>query len=338
MVTITDVARHAGVSVSTVSYAISGARPIRSDTRERVEQAMRELGYQPNAMARSLASRRSNVVALIYPAMDKGLGGTISEFVHAAAERARQNNYHLVLWPFRYTEASQVRDLVRQGMADGVLVMEVALDDERIDVLEEAGIPYTMIGRTRDVSGRNSVDIDFDVTMRVALDHLLDLGHRRIGFLNHSRQSFDSGYAPALRALDAYERLTAERGLIPVSRFCDDSPVVGRQVAAELLSEEPDLTALVTMNEMATFGVVAEIQYQGRVVPDDFSLLGIVTSPNIATMSNPPLTSMHAPGAQLGRLAIDRLLSQIDRSRPETPNVLIPCLLEEGMSVGPAPG
>lgn len=356
MVTMHDVARHAGVSLSTVSYALSGARPVSASTRDRVAAAMAELGFQPNAMARSLASRRSHVIALIYPAMDKGLGGTIAEFVQAAAEQARAFGYHLVLWPFRQTEADQVRDLVRQGMADGVLVMEVALDDSRIDVLVEAGIPYAMIGRTRDVTDRHSVDIDFDATVADAVTHLADLGHRRLGFLNHSQASFDAGYAPAHRARDAFAREIAARGLAGIHRVCDDSPVAGRAAVAEMVAADPALTGLITMNEMATFGVMAELQHLGLRVPDDVSVLGIVTSPGVATMTNPPLTSFHAPGASLGRLAVDRLLLQLapqqtsSRTRvPATspaapsdaagtlPSVVIPCVLDPGSSTGPAP-
>ncbi len=104
MATMQDVARRAQVSLSTVSYALSGTRPVSDATRRRIEDAMAELGYQPNAMARGLASRRSHVLALIYPAMEKGLGGTVAEFVSSAAETARENGYHLVLWPFRTTQ------------------------------------------------------------------------------------------------------------------------------------------------------------------------------------------------------------------------------------------
>lgn len=335
MATIADVARDAGVSVSTVSYALSGTRPIRPETRERIQASMRRLGYQPNAMARSLASRRSNVIALIYPALES-VGGTGGEFVRAATERARELGYQLVMWPFRADEAREMRNLARQGMADGVLVMEVVLDDERIDVLEAAGVPYAMIGRTRDVSARPSVDIDFAATVERAIEHLTSLGHRRIAFVNHAQDRIEAGYGPAVRVAEAYESAMRERGLVPLARACADSPVVGRSVTAEMLGLDPGLTAIVTMNELATFGVYAELQHRGLAIPGDVSVLGIVTSPGVGTLSYPPLTTMHSPGAQLGRLAVDCLLTQIDPLREPIPNQLIPCVLEPGMSVGPA--
>lgn len=336
MATILDVARQAGVSVSTVSYALSGARPIRPETRERVESAMRELGYQPNAMARSLASRRSNVLALVYPAIDRGVGGTGGEFVHAAAQRARELGYQLVLWPFRPGETREVGNLVRQGMADGVLIMEVELDDDRIDLLERAHIPYAMIGRTRDVTNRPSVDVDFDATVADAIAHLTELGHEHIAFVNHSAASLESGYGPTVRAGAAYVREMTERGLTPIARTCEDSPPAGREVTAQLLAGDPKITAFVTMNELATFGVLAELQLLGLKVPEHMSVLGIVTSPEVGTMSQPPLTTMHSPGEQLGRLAVECLLSQLDSAREPVPNRLIPCVFEPGLSVGPA--
>ncbi len=336
MPTIADVAKQAGVSVSTVSYALSGTRPIKPETKKRVEAAMKELGYQPNAMARSLAARRSRVLAMIYPEVDSGVGSTGGEFVRAAAQRARECGYQLVLWPFAAEEGRQVRNLVRQGMADGVLVMEVRLDDERINLLEAAGIPYTMIGRTADVTERHSVDIDFAATMAVALDRLTSMGHRHIGFINHSQDSLEAGYGPTVRTAQAYQQLMGERGLEPLARTCDDSPLAGRAVTAALLERQPQLTAIVTMNELATFGVYAELNSRGLSIPADVSVMGIVTSPGVGTLSHPPLTTMHAPGAELGRAAVDRLLSQLETATAQTPNLLIPCVYEDGMSVGPA--
>lgn len=336
MATIADVAREAGVSVSTVSYALSGARPIRPETRERIQESMRRLGFQPNAMARSLASRRSKVIALIYPQFGDGVGGTVGEFVRAAAERSREQGYQLVLWPFEAGQAKEVRNLARQGMADGVLVMEVVLDDQRIDVLEAAQVPYVMIGRTRDVQHRPSVDIDFDATVERAIEHLVGLGHRHIAFINHSQERIDAGYGPAVRAAVAFDRAMAGHGLEPLARACEESPVVGREVTADLLASEPRLTAIVTMNELATFGVYAELQHRGLAIPQDVSVLGIVTSPGVGVLTYPPLSTMHAPGAELGRLAVDRLLDQLSDGRHPLPNQLIPCVLEPGMSLGPA--
>ncbi|WP_149202658.1 LacI family DNA-binding transcriptional regulator [Actinotalea subterranea] len=338
MSTMQDVARRAGVSVSTVSYALSGARPVSAPTKARVEQAMSELGFRPNAFARGLASRRSRTIALIFPATEAGISGTVAEFVSSAAGTARSHGYHLVLWPFAAHEAEEIRDLVHQGMADGVLLMEVCLQDDRVEALHAAGVPFTMIGRTEHVEGLTFVDIDFDATVRQAVAHLVDLGHRRIGFLNHSATSHAAGYAPTLRAERAFGEAMRERGLEAHAVLCDENPAAGRRAMTELLERDPAMTAVLTMNEMATFGAAVELQARGLRVPADVSVLSIATSPGVGALSNPPLTTMHAPGSELGRLAVLSLIHLIEEpdGHPPEPSLLV-CDLEPGGTTAPPP-
>lgn len=336
MATMQDVATLAQVSLSTVSYALSGARPVSAATKARIEAAMGELGFRPNALARGLASRRSRTLALTFPAMETGIGGTVAEFVRSAAESARRNGYHLVLWPFGPHEADEIRDLAQQGMADGVLLMEVCLDDARVDALHAAGVPFTMIGRTRDTTGLTFVDVDFDRTTEEAVDHLVRLGHRRIGFLNHSAASRAAGYAPTIRAEQGFRDAMTRRDLVPHAVHSDESPGAGRAAMSALLDVEPGLTAVVTMNEMATFGATVELQARGLSIPGDVSVLSIVTSPGVGAMSNPVLTTMHAPGAALGSAAVDALLGLLDGAPPVAQPVLLPCRLEPGDSTAPA--
>lgn len=333
MATMQDVARLANVSLSTVSYALSDARPVSAATKARIEAAMAELGFQRNAAARSLASRRSHVVALTFPAMQQGLGGTVTEFVASAAETASRHGYQLVLWPLGAGQSREIRDLAQQGQADGVLLMEVRLEDPRVEALRAAGVPFTMIGRTAEVAGLSYVDIDFAATTEDAVAHLAGLGHERIGFLNHSAASREDGYGPTLRADDGYSEAMRRRGLEPWSTLCDEDPGAGRAAMAGLLAAEPGLTAVITMNEIATFGATVELQARGLRIPDDFSVLSIVTSPGVGAMSNPPLTTMHAPGAELGRLGVLALLAllRVDDLRVVDP-VLLPCPLEPGGS------
>jgi DNA-binding LacI/PurR family transcriptional regulator len=258
-----DVAKLAGVSLSTVSYALTGARPVSDKTRARVQAAMDQLGYQRNAIARSLASRRTHILAMLFPAIERGLSGTALEFVTSAAETARERGYHLVLWPIGDHEGDETRDLLQQGLADGALVMEVRLDDPRVALLQEAGTPFTLIGRTADPDSLDYADIDFETTVRGALDHLTGLGHRNIALLSHSQASLDGGYGPTVRVGEAFERYMAERDLPVLVRHCDESADAGRAAVAELTASLPHVTALMTMNDAATFGAMAELLETG---------------------------------------------------------------------------
>ena len=338
MATMQDVARLANVSLSTVSYALSDARPVSAATKSRIEAAMAELGFQRNAAARSLASRRTHVLALTFPAMQQGLGGTVSEFVASAAETATKHGYQLVLWPLGANQPREISDLAKQGQADGVLLMEVLLEDPRVEALRATGVPFTMIGRTEQVADLSYVDIDFTQTTEDAVAHLAGLGHEKIAFLNHSAASRAEGYGPTVRADDGYAAAMRRRGLEPQAVLCDENPAAGRAAMSALLAREPGLTAVITMNEIATFGAAVELQSRDLRIPRDFSVLAIVTSPGVGAMSNPPLTTMHAPGAELGRLGVESLLAllHVDGSHVAGP-VLLPCHLEPGASTGPVP-
>ena len=346
MVTMQDVARRAGVALSTVSASLTGSRPVSAATRARVTAAMDELGYRRNALARGLASRRSHVLALTYPVGDSGLSRTSAEFVLGAAEVAQQRGYQLVLWPFAVDDAQGIVEVARQGLADGVLLMEVHLDDVRVPALREAGVPVALIGRTRGDADLPAVDVDFETTLTEAVAHLADLGHRRIAFVNHAAHRVTEGHGPTVRASAAYRAAMADRGLSPVEVHADESVAGGRAALAGLLdgdlfdSDHPDAaerpTAVITMNEDATFGVVAELAARGVAVPGGLSVLAVVSSPAVAGQTVPPLTTMHAPGARLGAAGVDALLTLLDDGSTPPP-ALVPCRLVDCGSTGPAP-
>jgi DNA-binding LacI/PurR family transcriptional regulator len=338
MATMEDVAQRAGVAVSTVSYAINGTRPISPATRERVEQAMRELGYRPHAVARALASRRSRIIALALPAAQRGVGRTEIEFVMGAVDAAEADGYHLVIWPSEIAGQDDVEALSGHGLVDGVLLMEVRLIDERVKALTAEGRPLAMIGRTADPSGLAHVDIDFDHTLDQAVDLLVGLGHRRIAFINHDRAVHDSGYGPTIRAPKAFVRAMEQRNLKPVTRFCPDDPTDAEALAAELLAREPALTAAVVMNEPAIPGLLRALSIAGKRVPEDFSVISVVSSSEVARMSIPALTVAEAPSRELGRRGVELLLAVLDERAEEIVPELMPCRLVIGGSTDLAPG
>jgi DNA-binding LacI/PurR family transcriptional regulator len=335
MPTMADVAKQANVALSTVSYAINGTRPISEETRQRIFAAMEELGYRPNAMARGLASKRSHILALLFPAPERGHGITELEFVTAAADTARENDYNLVLWPSELKGLDDLRELTQQGLVDGVVAMEIHLHDERIAMLRKAEFPFSMIGRCTDSGGIRFVDIDFRQTVQEAVDYLTGLGHTRIAFLNHSRAEFEAGYGPAVRAQAAFDEAADGAGLHALSRMCRAVPTEGYEALADLLAEDPALTALVTMNERAIPGLMQGMTERGWSIPDDFSLLAIISSARAAEMVMPSLTTMEPPSAKMGRLGVELLIRQLEGEDGDVPQILLPCRLVIRGSTGP---
>ncbi|MFI5709430.1 LacI family DNA-binding transcriptional regulator [Kribbella sp. NPDC051620] len=329
MATMTDVARLAGVSVSTVSYVLTGTRPISEATRERVLAAMAELGYQPNAMARGLASRRSNIIGLLLPLTGRGLGATETAFVTGATEAAREAGYHLMLCPVGTGDADELQTLATQRLLDGFLVMEVQLEDRRVDLLRKLEASFVLIGRTRDTTGLASVDIDFEQTVDDAVAHLVELGHHTIAYVNHSEASLAGGYGPAKRTAAAFEAALARHGITGVMVPSEDTATGGRRAIGTARELCPRLTGVLVMNENAALGILAELREAALDVPWDVSVVSMVTSAAVADLASPALTAMTSPGAAVGAAATRVLLRRLaDGDTSSTYQELLPCVLE----------
>ena len=333
--TMVEVAKRAGVALSTVSYAINGTRPISEETRQRIFVAMEDLGYRPHALARGLASKRSRIVALLFSAPERGLGFTELEFVAGAADAAKENEYNLVLWSSELHDPTELRQLIQQGLVDGIILMEVHLNDQRINLLREIGFPFSLIGRCAEPAGIAYADIDFEQTTRDAVNHLRGLGHTHIAFLNQSQSEYDAGYGPVVRTQTSFEQMIQTSGLKGAARLCRATPQAGYEAFNELLTELPELTALVTMNERAIPGILQAVADRGWRIPDDFSLVVIVSSARVAEMMMPALTTMDSPSAELGRLGVEHLIQQVETAGQDASQVLLPCRLSVRGSSGP---
>ncbi|MDX6283966.1 MAG: hypothetical protein QOH03_5037 [Kribbellaceae bacterium] len=326
--TMNDVARLAGVSVSTVSYALTGTRPISEATRNRVLAAMTELGYQPNAMARGLASRRSNILGLLLPLAGRGLGATETAFVTGATEAAREAGYHLMLCSVGSDDADELQTLATQRLLDAFLVMEVQLEDRRVDLLRKLESPFVLIGRTQDTTGLACVDIDFEQTVDDAVAHLVGLGHRIIAYVNHSEASLAGGYGPAKRTAAAFDAALVRHGITGVMVPSEDTASGGRRAIGAAREQCPRLTGVLVMNENAALGILAELREAALDVPWDVSVVSMVTSAAVADLGSPALTAMTSPGAAVGAAATRVLLRRLADGATSTYEELLPCVLE----------
>ena len=162
-------------------------------------------------------------------------------------------------------------------------------------------MPFALIGRTRDHAGLYCVDIDFDTSMELAIEHLVALGHRRIVFV----PSVDPGEEQLgrhIRTEAAYRRLAKRHRIPPVVMPCRSSVPDGRDAAARLALEAPDATAVVVGNEAVSSGLVAGLQFRGITIPDDMSVVSMLTALEYKAACNPPLTVVSTPASELGRL------------------------------------
>lgn len=311
MVTRKDVAQRAGVSASTVSYVISGARPISAETRERVERVMRELDYTPNAIAQSLAGSRKGIIALHFPVDRRGLNTTEFEYLSAATQRARERGCHTLLWSGPVDDVDGLRSLVASQMVDGVVLLEVFTDDPRIAMLQAAGARFSLIGRPADADGLVWVDDDFDTLAALAVDHVADLGHRRLFYLAPPSDELQRGHGAAVRTLATLRHATERRGLTLTVFAAERSTHGGHRAFAQLQAATPRPTAVLTFNELAISGLLHAAATAGVSIPDDLTVVALSHADVVAEMLSPPLTTVSPSPTELATLAVDGLMDVI---------------------------
>jgi len=322
-----DVAQRAGVSLSTVSYVLSGIRPISEPTRALILKAMEELDFQPNAVARALASKRTRVLALILSPRERGMGLSELEFVKGASEAARALDHHLVLLTEGMDSEADLAYLKGQGLVDGVILMEVTLDDPRVRFLQALGLPFSLIGGPGPFHRLPYVDIDFDRTFGDVVTHLTTLGHQRVGFVNQSKDLFQAGYGPVVRAQAALESHARDASWDLTMVYSPATPRDGFAACGQLFGSSCQPTAVVVMNDRALPGVLQALAVRNLRVPEDISLVSVLTSSHDAERMMPSLTSADIPSHDLARLAVSHLVRALDQPSAGLETVLLPCPL-----------
>jgi DNA-binding LacI/PurR family transcriptional regulator len=332
MVTLAEVAQHAGVSASTVSYVLSGKRSISTTTRQRVEQSIRELGYHPNAGARALASNRSNIIALMVPLRTDMYVPVMIAI--AVATTARTHGYDVLLLTGE-EGPDAVRRVTGSGLADAMILMDVELDDERLPLLRGTDQPSVLIGLPADTTGLTCVDLDFRATGALCVEHLAMLGHRDIAVIGEAPAVYERHTGFAERTLDGLRSRAQELGVRLLHRPCEGGYDAMALTLARILDERPGTTGFVVQNESAVEPLLALLRQQGRAVPEDVSVVAVCPE-QVAVQASVRLTSVAIPAQEMGRHAVERLVAKLD-GRGADEVVLISPELTVRASTGPAP-
>ncbi|MFP3464064.1 LacI family DNA-binding transcriptional regulator [Leifsonia sp. SIMBA_070] len=307
--TIGDVARAAGVSRSTVSYALSGKRAISEETRDRIQAAIAELGFTPNAGARALATSQTNVLGLYLQFQEDEFAPAMLQYVLPVSTTARENGYDLLM----VTDADRVNAVIRttsSAMVDGVVLLDVTYDDARLPALREASQPAVLIGYARNGEGFDSYDLDFGEAARLIVDHLAELGHRDIVLITPPQHVYDRGGSYAWRFRDAALERAARHGIRVTAHYGDSrQPGIEHSLDAAL-TESPDATALVIHNDATIAALPAYLDKRGRRVPEDLSVVGVFSQEFGQAFSLPYTAAETSPDA-LGHEAVRQLIRRI---------------------------
>ncbi|HEY7201000.1 MAG TPA: LacI family DNA-binding transcriptional regulator [Candidatus Dormibacteraeota bacterium] len=338
MVKIADVAAHAGVAMSTVSYVLSGKRPISEQTRKRVLSSIRALGYHPHAGARALASNRSNVIALVIPLRTGVHVPVVMQFVVSVVTSARKYDHDVLLVTQDEGERG-LRRVAGGAIADGLLVMDVELHDVRIPVLRSLSRPSVLIGFPVDAAGLTCIDLDFAAAGALCVDHLADLGHRCVGLVGSPPAVYERRTGFAQRLLAGVEEAAARRGVMTTMHPCEPTPEAALATVERLLRERPDLTGIVVHNEPALQPVLDALRTVGRRVPEDVSVVAVCPD-ELAQHATPAVSSVTIPAEEVGRQAVDLLMAKLEEEHVPEATLLTPRLtrrVSTAAARGPSP-
>jgi DNA-binding LacI/PurR family transcriptional regulator len=333
---IGEIARRAGVSRSTVSYALSGKRTVSEETRRRIQQVIEELDYRPNASARALKEGRTRTLGLVIPPASQRLTDMQLGFVASVVEAAALHDLDVLLSPSGGDHDRSFERIVTGRRVDGVILMEIRLEDSRVSRLQQTGLPFVTIGRTAQPAELCWVDVDYAALIARCVNHLADLGHREIALINRSAELVASGYGPGHRALLGFTGAVEHRQLRGVDFCCADDAAAGEACLERILETDPGVTAIATINEAALPGIQRALERADLAVPRDFSIAGVAAR-HWAEDFRPPLTAADVPALEMGAAAVDLLIERI--AAPDAPprHLLLAPAISLRDSTGPAP-
>jgi LacI family transcriptional regulator len=333
--TLKEIGRLAGVSRSTVSRVVNGHPGVREQVREQVWQVIHETGYQPHAAARSLVTRRTRIIGVIIPeAVTKLFTDPFFLYLLCGITKTcNSEHYHLLLSLFDDLAGPEemYRRVIRSRHLDGVIVTSTYTDDPLFPRLLQDGVPFVLAGKHPN-EHVNYVDVDNVGGARMAVEHLIRLGHKRIATITGPLGMTGgadrlAGYCEALKA----HQLAVDENLIVEGDYTEVSGSIGAQ---RLLSASP--TAIFAASDIMAVGALKTLREAHLRVPEDVALVGFDDVP-IAAAVEPALTTVHQPIEHLGSMAADLLLNLLEHppdKRASASRIILPTRLTVRESCG----
>ncbi|MEO8393495.1 MAG: LacI family DNA-binding transcriptional regulator [Chloroflexota bacterium] len=320
-VTLKDIAKKSGYSVTTVSRALAGYTDVNEDTRRHITTIADTLGYQPNLLARQLRSQRTQTLGLIIPSADNSISNEFfSQLLLGIGDAASRAGYDLLVSAHvpGEPEMAAYRRIIGGNRVDGMILARTRQNDERIAYLQSLDHPFVVNGRGAP-GERNDfpfIDVDSQTGIASAVAHLVELGHTHIGLILPPPEMAFTGF----RHLGYRDGLSAA-GLPYRADYVTHGDLQrsgGFAQANALLDAYPDLTAIVASNDLMALGALSAVQARGLQVGIDISVTGFDGIP-AAEYAHPPLTTLHQPIYEIGRRLVALLNHLILGSAPEEP-------------------
>lgn len=330
-VTIKDIARKLDLSVSTVSYALNGGpKPVSDDVRERVRRTADELKYRPNRLAKSLVTRRSHTIGVVPVDVEPDilLTSCVHLVLNGVVNAAAQMRQDVLLFTAHDRNLpDEVVDDMLDSRVDGVVFIAPRPDSPALRTIAEGDLPYAIVAA--DDQHSPSYIVDNERGAELAMQHLYDLGHRRIAHLAGRLELTDAN----LR-LETYRSFMKEKGLpeyvIPGNYWRDS----GQKAGTALMRMNPRPTAVFCANDEMAFGLISSLTRHGVLVPEGVSVVGFDDAP-LGANSHPPLTTVRQPLQAMASAALRAVVHQIETGVVANGQVFIPELVIRGSTACP---
>jgi LacI family transcriptional regulator len=330
--TIRQVASAAGVSIATVSRVLNGRPDVAPETREAVLRVVRDQGFSTNRSARALSGGRTGLVGVTLPVIESGYFAAI---LAGVAEGLYEEDMRVVLCPtlHQYEREVNLLEQVMHGTTDAGILMLPEESNEELRALQRHGYPFVVVDpRTRPDDGIAAVSAANASGARVATEHLLQLGHRRIAAITGP-----ANWLASSERLNGFNGALAAAGVLPdagLVREAAFAPGAGQEAAESLLDMPDRPTAIFAFNDELAVTVLRTARERGLRVPDDVSVVGFDDSEK-ARITTPALTSVRQPLAEMGRMAVTMLLQMLESQRVEGVSVELAVRLVERESTAP---
>ncbi len=306
MTTIKDVARVAGVSIATVSRVFNNVGPVDEETQQHVRQVARQLKYVPNALGRSLSTRRTDAIGLLLPDL---FGEFFSEVLRGSDQTAQQSHYHLVVSSSHNNkEEIEAALAMMRGRVDGLVIMSPHLDAETLNENLPQSLPVVLLNCYVETDGFDALNVDNFGGAYAMTKHLLSHGHERVAIIKGTERNFDAaerlrGYRLAMQE--------AGRGVNPHHETSGNfTEASGYDAVRELIATSPRPTAFFACNDSMAIGALSALRDEGVQIPEEIALAGFDDVP-IASYLTPALTSVHVGIHNLGVRAIETALHAV---------------------------
>lgn len=335
-ITLKDIALKAGVSITTVSRGLANYDDVAAETRQHIRQIAQELGYRPNILARRLQKQRTDTIGFILPTFGPRFSDPFfSEFLAGIGNEAAAHEYDLLVSTHAPDSPDEQQAYLRAaqgGWVDGLIVVRTREDDTRIRLLHKHRFPFIAFGRCNCDLDFPYVDEDSVAGMRLLVQHLIALGHRRIGFISPPENLMFG----QLRREGFLETMAAN-GLEVAPEWLvagDLTQRGGAEAVGQLLRVEPGVTAVIAGNDLMAIGAINRIQQHGLQVGRDIALGGFDDIP-LAAYTSPPLTTIHQPIYEIGRQVCAMLIALVNGLTPTPSHILLEPTLVIRESSGP---